>query len=121
MCQALGQAKRILQKWLAQHTTSFPPVMIHITDGESTDGDPSQAMRELASLSSNDAVTFYFSTCTCQAIPTQFPPLFLILRLSCPINSQGHYSMAPACSHPSCVPLQGSTDSDWVRAQSALS
>ena len=33
MCQALGNAKSILQKWMGQHPNSFPSVVIHITDG----------------------------------------------------------------------------------------
>jgi hypothetical protein len=61
MCQALGQGKRILQQWLAQHAASFPPAVIHITDGESTDGDPSQSMRELTSLSSSDGGVLLFN------------------------------------------------------------
>src|SRR5579872_64624 len=36
MCQALTQCKTILEKWIAQHSAGFPPVVIHITDGEST-------------------------------------------------------------------------------------
>src|SRR5262245_54509379 len=42
MCTALQQAKGIVDSWLAEHQNCFPPVVLHITDGESTDGDPSQ-------------------------------------------------------------------------------
>jgi hypothetical protein len=76
MCQALGQGKRILQQWLSQHATSFPPVVIHITDGESTDGDPSQAMRELTSLSSDDGAVLLFNlhlSSNPNAVSTAFP------------------------------------------------
>jgi hypothetical protein len=31
---------------------SFPPVVIHITDGESTDGDLEQAMNDIKNMSS---------------------------------------------------------------------
>ena len=61
MCQALAQGKAILQQWLAEHTNGFPPVVIHITDGESTDGDPTQAMRDLTVLSSNDGNVLLFN------------------------------------------------------------
>ena len=76
MCQALGQGKRILQEWLSQHATSFPPVVIHITDGESTDGDPSQAMRELTALTSNDGSILLFNlhlSSNPSAVSTAFP------------------------------------------------
>jgi len=56
MCQALWQAHTILQDWVAQRTEAFPPVVINITDGESTDGDPypaSEALRELGTEDGN--------------------------------------------------------------------
>jgi hypothetical protein len=61
MCQAINSAKGILQRWLGQHPNCFPPAVIHITDGESTDGDPSQAMSELKALSSNDGNILLFN------------------------------------------------------------
>lgn len=76
MCQALAQGKRIIQQWIAQHATGFPPVVIHITDGESTDGDPSAAMRELTSLSSNDGTVLLFNvhvSSNPNAVATAFP------------------------------------------------
>ena len=76
MCQALGQGERVLQQWLAQHPSSFPPVVIHITDGESTDGDPSQAMRELTSLSTSDGNILLFNlhlSSNPGAVSTAFP------------------------------------------------
>ncbi|MBI3950237.1 MAG: VWA domain-containing protein [Acidobacteria bacterium] len=41
MCEALRRAKSLLEGWVVAHPTSYPPTVIHITDGESTDGDPS--------------------------------------------------------------------------------
>ena len=40
MCEAFQKATGIIQNWLEQHPESFPPVVINITDGESTDGNP---------------------------------------------------------------------------------
>ena len=45
MCQAAGEAKRIIEGWIAEHPDSFPPIVIHITDGESTDGNPTSRLR----------------------------------------------------------------------------
>ena len=43
MCQAFARAHSILRGWLGQHAASFPPIVINITDGEATDGDPAGA------------------------------------------------------------------------------
>ncbi len=61
MCQAFGVATKIIQGFLAAHPGCFPPVVIHFTDGESTDGDPSNAMHELTSLSSLDGNVLLFN------------------------------------------------------------
>ncbi len=61
MCQALGMAQGILQKWLSQHPGSFPPVVIHITDGESTDGDPTNALRGIKELAFQDGNVLVFN------------------------------------------------------------
>lgn len=61
MCQALGLAHKILSNWLLQHPMCFPPVVIHISDGESTDGDPGTAMQSINELSSNDGNVLLFN------------------------------------------------------------
>jgi len=61
MSQALRQGRDILSQWLTQHPNCFPPAVIHITDGESTDGDPSQAMQDLTSLNSTDGNILLFN------------------------------------------------------------
>lgn len=54
MCAALKHAKEILEKWVNEHPNSYPPTVINLTDGESTDGDPRSAASELKSLSTMD-------------------------------------------------------------------
>jgi hypothetical protein len=75
MCQALGLAQRILQGWLAQHPTCFPPIVINITDGEATDGDPSGAADAIRKLSSNDGEVLLFNLhlSSHRATPIEFP------------------------------------------------
>ncbi len=41
MREALGRAHALLAKWVSVHPDSYPPIVINLTDGESTDGDPS--------------------------------------------------------------------------------
>jgi hypothetical protein len=76
MCKASGEAYRILDQWLKDHPPSFPPTVIHITDGESTDGDPSEAFTQLASLASSDGNALLFNihlSANPNAKPIRFP------------------------------------------------
>ena len=61
MVQTLTRAQSIMQGWLAQYPNCFPPIVIHITDGESTDGNPADAANALKALSSNDGQTLLFN------------------------------------------------------------
>ncbi len=61
MCAALELARRELEPWIAAHPDSFPPIVIHITDGESTDGDPTAAAGQLAALSTSDGNVLLFN------------------------------------------------------------
>jgi hypothetical protein len=61
MCKALSVAQRILQGWLLQHPNCFPPIVINITDGEATDGDPSGPAEAIRNLSSNDGEVLLFN------------------------------------------------------------
>ena len=54
MCSAFQQAYGILSKWVEDHPTAFPPVVLHFSDGEPTDGDPTAAAHQLAGLSTDD-------------------------------------------------------------------
>ncbi|MEJ5378526.1 MAG: vWA domain-containing protein [bacterium] len=75
MCQALGLAHRILQDWLSQHPTCFPPIVINITDGEATDGDPSMPAEAIRKLSSNDGEVLLFNVhlSSQRTAPIEFP------------------------------------------------
>lgn len=61
MRQALGAAKTIVEGWLAQRANCFPPIVINITDGESTDGDPTTAADEIRNLKSSDGEVLLFN------------------------------------------------------------
>ena len=61
MCAALDRARDAIGRWLADHPGSFPPVVVNITDGESTDGDPSQTAKALKQLTSIDGNVLLFN------------------------------------------------------------
>ncbi len=61
MCRAATEARRVLENWIAAHPDSFPPIVIHITDGESTDGNPTDHLNTLTSLSTSDGNVMLFN------------------------------------------------------------
>jgi len=75
MCQALGRAQSVLSGFLTQYPACFPPVVIHVTDGESTDGDSTGAMNAITGLSSSDGSVLLFNVhlSSTNARPISFP------------------------------------------------
>ncbi len=61
MREAFTTANGILSKFLADHPYCFPPVVIHISDGESTDGDPTEEMNKVTQLCSSDGNVLLFN------------------------------------------------------------
>jgi len=54
MCHVLIYARAILGDWIKSHPDSFPPIVVHITDGASQDGDPQSYAEELRALATSD-------------------------------------------------------------------
>jgi hypothetical protein len=61
MTEAFRQANGIISTWLNSNPNCFPPVVIHITDGGSTDGDPTEEMKKLTEQTSNDGNVILFN------------------------------------------------------------
>ncbi len=61
MCHVLHYAHGILSNWIAQHPDSFPPIVIHITDGESQDGDPIPYAQAVTNLATSDGNVLLFN------------------------------------------------------------
>jgi len=61
MCKAFQLAHETLQTWVEAHKYSFPPIVINITDGESTDGDPSVHAESLRNLETQDGKALLFN------------------------------------------------------------
>jgi hypothetical protein len=75
MCGALNMAQTILSGWVAQHPSGFPPICINVSDGESTDGDPTTAAEGVKSLGTSDGNVLLFNIhLSSQAgAPVEFP------------------------------------------------
>lgn len=54
MCEALSRAAEELVTWCDSHPDSYPPTILHVTDGESSDGDPEEIARHLRQIRTND-------------------------------------------------------------------
>ncbi len=61
MCRAATEANRILKDWISAHPDAFPPTVIHITDGQSTDGNPTELLQDLTNLSTSDGNVMLFN------------------------------------------------------------
>ena len=61
MNEAIARAQRIIADWVNAHPSSFPPVVINLTDGEATDGDPSAAADQLKNLATTDGSILMFN------------------------------------------------------------
>ena len=61
MCHAVLKAHEVLTDWIGNHQQSFPPIVIHITDGESQDGDPIPYAESLKGLATDDGNVLLFN------------------------------------------------------------
>lgn len=63
ICSAIVKACEIIDNWIPQHETSFPPIVINITDGEATDGDPLPYAEALRQRETKDGNVLFFNCC----------------------------------------------------------
>jgi len=64
MCAAFAYVTRIAQEWAGSHQHCFPPVIIHITDGEANDGSPEAveaAADQIRALTTSDGSALLFN------------------------------------------------------------
>jgi uncharacterized protein YegL len=61
MKEAFNVGFKVIEQWLAQHPSCYPPVVINVTDGESSDGDPEAIANKLTKLKSTDGNVLLFN------------------------------------------------------------
>ncbi|WP_170417784.1 vWA domain-containing protein [Ruegeria arenilitoris] len=75
MTAALTRCAEILVDWCDNHPNSYPPTVLHLTDGESTDGSPERVADAIRQISTNDGTALllnaHISTAVGEAV--QFP------------------------------------------------
>lgn len=75
MCAALDQAWNIVNNFLMQWPASYPPMVINITDGEATDGDPEAHAGMIGNLAGDDGNVLLFNVhiSSSPGRPIEFP------------------------------------------------
>lgn len=75
MCEALRKAKAYLQTFLADHPNCYPPLVVNITDGQPSDGDPADPAADLRAMGSSDGHVLLFNAHLSdkQRQPVEFP------------------------------------------------
>jgi uncharacterized protein YegL len=61
MTAALAKAMEVATDWCDAHKHSYPPTILHVTDGQSTDGSPENIAEGLRLLSTNDGEILLFN------------------------------------------------------------
>jgi hypothetical protein len=75
MVATLERASRLLSVFLADHPDCFPPLVVNLSDGEATDGNPEITADRLRQLSSGDGNVLLFNAhlSSSAAQPVEFP------------------------------------------------
>ncbi|MGQ7862956.1 vWA domain-containing protein [Pseudomonas sp. 32A] len=75
MCNAITTAAEQLVAWCDSHPDSYPPTVLHVTDGESTDGDPASLAQQLQQIGTSDGNVLLFNlhVSTSGGDPVKFP------------------------------------------------
>jgi hypothetical protein len=61
MCAGLSVALDVLSAWCSKHPNSFPPTVLHVTDGHPTDGDPEPIADKIKALRTEDGECVLFN------------------------------------------------------------
>jgi hypothetical protein len=61
MCEALHQAQQMVEEFTGRFPKCFPPIVLNITDGEATDGDPEPAAAAIRALATTDGKVLLFN------------------------------------------------------------
>nr|WSY52194.1 VWA domain-containing protein [Streptomyces sp. NBC_00886] len=76
MNRALQYAENLVADWVEEHPGGFPPIVLNLTDGESTDGDPADSGRTICTHTTADgaALLFNLHVSGIGGQPVAFPP-----------------------------------------------
>jgi hypothetical protein len=61
LCSAIAKACEIVDRWIPEHRSSFPPIVLNITSGLFSDGDPAPYADALKARSTEDGHVLFFN------------------------------------------------------------
>lgn len=61
MCEALNVVSQQIQHWVEAHPNSYPPTIIHVTDGEANDGNPEEPAEILKQNHTSDGYVLLYN------------------------------------------------------------
>jgi hypothetical protein len=61
MRAALNKTMETVADWCERHATSYPPTILHVTDGQSTDGAPDEVAEGLRKVATKDGEVLLFN------------------------------------------------------------
>lgn len=61
MVAAISQAAHLIEDWISDFPDSVPPIVMNLSDGEPSDGDPSMAAKRLTSTGTSIGSTLLFN------------------------------------------------------------
>lgn len=61
MREAMGIVAETVAEWCDAHPSSYPPTVVHVTDGQSTDGDPEAIADAIKDISTSDGEVLLFN------------------------------------------------------------
>jgi hypothetical protein len=61
MREAMSIIAETVAEWCDSHPSSYPPTVVHVTDGQSTDGDPEDIADAIKGISTNDGEVLLFN------------------------------------------------------------
>ena len=75
MCTALSLASEALDDWISDHRSSYPPMVISVTDGEAGDGDPVPFAQSIMDKATDDGNVLVYNAHLSEmsAMPVQYP------------------------------------------------
>lgn len=63
ICSAINKACGIVDEWITRHGQGSPPIVINITDGESSEGDPTPYAEVLKQRATDNGNVLFFNCC----------------------------------------------------------
>ena len=75
MCTALSLASDALDDWISDHRSSYPPMVINVTDGAAGDGDPVPFAQSIMDKATDDGNVLVYNAHLSEmsAMPVQYP------------------------------------------------